>query len=158
VKIWWPLGAFAGLVMVVSGCAPTVNINPAPQANAPECANMIVRLPDTVADQDRRSVNAQATAAWGNPVSVIVRCGLELPAPTTLPCFEIDGIDWLRDDSEAPSFVFTTYGLNPATEVIVDADQVSGTEVLRDLSRAVGSQSTPVQRCIDVTDILNNAP
>lgn len=154
-KIRWHGGVLAAVVVVVVGCAPTVNVNRAVNANSPECANMTVRLPDTVADQERRSVNAQATAAWGNPVSVIVRCGLELPAPNPLPCFEIDGIDWLRDDSQAPSFVFTTYGLDPATEVIVDSEVVSGTAVLRELSRAVGSQSAPVQRCIDVSDVLS---
>lgn len=153
----WHTGILAATVVVIVGCAPTVNVNRAVHANAPECANMTVRLPDTLAELDRRSVNAQATAAWGNPVSVIVRCGLELPAPNPLPCFEIDGIDWLRDDSEAPSFVFTTYGLDPATEVIVDSEVVSGTAVLRELSRAVGSQSAPVQRCIDVSDVLGNA-
>jgi hypothetical protein len=116
---------------------------------------MMVRLPETLADQERRSVNSQATAAWGDPVSVIVRCGLDLPPPNPLPCFDIDGIDWLRDDSEAPSFVFTTYGLDPATEVIVDSEVVSGTAVLRELSRAVGSQSAPVQQCIDVSDALS---
>lgn len=154
-KIPWHLGAGAGFVAVVVGCAPTVNVNPAVNANAPECANMIVRLPDTIVDQERRSVNAQATAAWGNPVSVIVRCGLELPPPNPLPCFEVEGIDWLRDDTEAPSFVFTTYGLDPATEVIVDSEAVSGTAVLRELSRAVGSQSAPVQRCLDVADVIS---
>ena len=138
------------------GCAPTVNVNPAPQANAPECANMIVRLPDTLAGEQRRSVNAQATAAWGNPVSIIVRCGQDLPQPSVLPCFEVEGIDWLRDDSQAPSFVFTTYGLDPATEVIVDSERVSGTQVLRELARAVGSQSAPVQACIDVSDVLGD--
>ena len=116
---------------------------------------MVVRLPDTVADQPRRNVNAQATAAYGNPVSIIIRCGLELPAPNPLPCFDVDDIDWLRDDSQAPSFVFTTYGLDPATEVIVDSEVVSGTQVLFELSRAVGSQSAPVQRCIDIRDVLN---
>ena len=154
-KIPWHVAALASAVVMVVGCAPTVNVNRAVNANAPECANMMVRLPDTLADQERRSVNSQATAAWGNPVSVIVRCGLELPPPNPLPCFDIDGIDWLRDDSEAPSFVFTTYGLDPATEVIVDSEVVSGTAVLRELSRAVGSQSAPVQQCIDVSDALS---
>lgn len=147
--------ALAAAVIGLSGCAPTVNLEPADSANTPECASMTVRLPDTLAGQDRRSVNAQATAAWGDPVSIIVRCGLPLPAPTTLPCFEIKGIDWLRDDAEAPRFVFTTYGLDPATEVIVDSERVSGTEVLDQLASAVGSQSAPVQACIDVTDVRN---
>lgn len=142
-----------GLV-VLSGCAPTVNLEAAEQANTAECANMTVRLPDTIAGEARRSVNAQATAAWGDPVSIIVRCGVPMPEPTVLPCFEVAGIDWLRDDRDAPRFIFTTYGLNPATEVIVDSERASGTEALLELARAVGSQSEPVQRCIDPSDVV----
>lgn len=154
-KLWTLTAVLAGALVVSAGCAPTVNLEPAPEANDPSCANMTVRLPDTLAGEARRSVNAQATGAWGEPVSVIVRCGVPLPEPSPLPCFEVDGIDWLRDDSQAPSFIFTTYGLDPATEVIVDSERVSGTEVLFELSRAVGSQSAPVQACIDIRDVLN---
>ena len=154
-KLWTLTAALAAASLVLQGCAPTVNLEAAPEANDPSCANMTVRLPDTLAGEVRRSVNAQATGAWGEPVSVIVRCGVPVPAPSPLPCFDVDGIDWLRDDSQAPSFIFTTYGLDPATEVIVDSERVSGTEVLFELSRAVGSQSAPVQACIDIRDVLN---
>jgi len=116
---------------------------------------MMVRLPDTVAELPRRNVNAQSTAAWGEPVAVIVRCGLPTPPPSALPCATVEGIDWLRDDSDAPSFVFTTYGLDPATEVIVDSEVVSGTSVLRDIARAVGSQSTPIGQCLDPASALD---
>lgn len=140
---------------ILTGCAPTVALEPAEGANSPNCANMIVRLPDTLQDLPRRSVNAQSTAAWGEPVAVIVRCGLPTPPPTTLPCASVEGIDWLLDDSSAPRFVFTSYGLDPATEVIVDSEVVSGTAVLRDLSRAVGSQSTPIAQCLDPVSALD---
>ena len=116
---------------------------------------MMVRLPDTVAELPRRNVNAQSTAAWGEPVAVIVRCGLPTPPPSTLPCATVEGIDWLRDDSDAPTFVFTTYGLDPATEVIVDAEVVSGTAVLRAIARAVGSQSAPMAQCLDPASALD---
>lgn len=139
----------------LAGCSPTVALEPAPNANSPACANMTVRLPDTVADLPRRTVNAQATAAWGEPVAIIVRCGLPTPPPSTLPCASVEGIDWLRDDSDAPRFVFTTYGLDPATEVIVDSEVVSGTTVLRDLARAVGSQSAPIGECLDPSSVLD---
>ena len=148
------LAVFLGTVLV-AGCAPLVNLAPAEFANAPECANMIVRLPDTVADLPSRNVNSQATAAYGNPAAVLIRCGLERPGPNLLPCFTLDGVDWLRDDTADPQFVFTTYGLDPATEVIVDSTVVSGTQVLRDLSRAVGNQSLPVAQCLDISDVVN---
>lgn len=154
-KLFTPAIACATVVVALAGCAPTVNLDPAPDANSPECANMTVRLPESLAGEPRRNVNAQATGAWGEPVSIIVRCGLPLPAPNPLPCVEVEGIDWLRDDAQAPRFIFTTYGLDPATEVIIDSESVSGTDVLIGLSRAVGSQSVAVQACIDVTDVRN---
>jgi len=143
----------AGLLLL-SGCSPTVNLEPAEAANTEQCANMTVRLPETISGKTRRSVNAQATAAWGEPVGIIVRCGVPMPEPTTLPCFEVAGIDWLRDDRDSPRFIFTTYGLNPATEVIVDSELASGTDALRELARAIGSQSEPVQACIDPSDVF----
>jgi hypothetical protein len=139
----------------LAGCAPTVALEPAIEANTPACAQMMVRLPDEVAELPRRMVNAQSTAAWGIPVAVIVRCGLPTPPPSTLPCVTVRGVDWLRDDSAAPSYVFTTFGLNPATEVIIDSEAVSGTAVLQEISRAVQSQSEPVRECLDPTSSVN---
>lgn len=144
-----------GMVVILAGCAPTVALEPAEFANDPECANMSVRLPETLVDLPRRTVNAQATAAWGSPVAVIVRCGLPIPDPSPLPCYTLEGIDWLRDDQDAPSYRFLTYGLDPATEVIVDSDVVSGTAVLRELTQAIGSQSAPVQACLDPVDAFD---
>lgn len=122
--------------VTLSACAPTVRLQPAPEANAVECANMTVRLPDTVGALERRSVDAQSTAAYGDPTAVIVRCGMPRPGPSTLPCVTVDGVDWLIDDRDRPRFVFISYGLDPATEVIVDSDRVSGTQALQALSGA----------------------
>jgi hypothetical protein len=155
VKALPQVALFLAGATVLAGCSQTVALEPAINANTPECANMMVRLPDTVAELPRRNVNAQSTAAWGEPVAVIVRCGLPTPPPSVLPCATVEGIDWLRDDADAPRFVFITYGLDPATEVIVDSEVVSGTAVLRDLARAIGSQSTPIAQCLDPASVLN---
>jgi Protein of unknown function (DUF3515) len=128
----------AALTVLLAGCAPAVALEPADDAVNPACAEVIVRLPETVAELPRRLTNAQATGAWGEPASVLLRCGVPVPAPTaTLPCVTVDGVDWLRDDSDDPNFVFTTYGRNPAVEVIVDYDAASGFSALSDLARAV---------------------
>lgn len=140
--------------VTLSACAPTVRLQPAPEANAVECANMTVRLPDTVGALERRSVDAQSTAAYGDPTAVIVRCGMPRPGPSTLPCVTVDGVDWLIDDRDRPRFVFISYGLDPATEVIVDSDRVSGTQALQALSGAVASQSAPVGACLGAEDVF----
>lgn len=141
-------------VLLLQGCAPTVRLEAAPLANTVECANMMVRLPDQLAELPRRDVDAQSTAAWGDPVAIIVRCGLEKPGPSTLPCVTVDGVDWLIDESNRPDYVFRTFGLDPSTEVIIDSQVVSGTQVLDELSGPVASQSEPVAACVDATDVF----
>ena len=135
------------LALVLAGCSQTVALEPADDAANPVCAEVSVRLPDTADGQPLRSTNAQATGAWGNPASIILRCGVPAPAPTAeLPCLTVEGIDWLRDDSDAPNYVFTTYGRVPAVEVIVDGDKASGFAALVDLAPAVGR--LPVEGCV----------
>lgn len=147
---------FPALVLGLSACVPAVPMTPAEDATNPLCADVIVRLRTVPAIEElqRRDTNAQATGAWGNPAAVLLRCGVPVPGPSTLPCATVEGIDWLRDDSDAPNYVFTTYGRDPAVEVIVDGNTASGTEALMALSSAVGS--IPATRaCTNPEDVLN---
>lgn len=139
----------------LSGCAATVALEPAADATDPACAEVIVRLPDTVGDAPRRETDAQATGAWGDPAAVLLRCGVEPYGPTTLPCYNVNGVDWIRDDADDPTFVFTTYGRTPAVEVIVDSDAASGTSALVDLTTAV-SAIPQQQICLDADDVLDS--
>jgi hypothetical protein len=125
------------LSLVLSACAPTVSLEPAADANNPGCADVIVRLPDGVDGQERRTTNAQSTAAWGNPTTVILRCGIEPVEISTLPCVTASGVDWLVDEAAKPSFRFISFGRDPAVEVIVDSENAVGVNVLDSLSPAV---------------------
>ncbi|QJU54078.1 DUF3515 domain-containing protein [Herbiconiux sp. KACC 21604] len=147
--------ATAGLAAaaLLSGCSTAVALEPAPDATDPACADVIVRLPDTAADAERRETDAQATGAWGSPASVLLRCGVEPYGPTTLPCDNVNGVDWIRDDSEAPTYVFTTYGRTPAVQVVVDSNAVSGTSALVDLEAAVAA-IPQTDACLNADDVL----
>ena len=136
---------------MLTGCAGIVPMQPAPDANNPDCASVIVRLPDLVAEQTKRETNAQATGAWGQPAAVLLTCGVSVPGPTTLPCVEVNGIDWIEDDSEAPLYRYTTFGRTPAVEVAIDSQVVSGTTVLVDLGYAV-SFLPQTGQCTDLAD------
>ncbi|WP_448810340.1 DUF3515 domain-containing protein [Agromyces bauzanensis] len=125
--------------VAVSGCAQSVPFETAPHASDPDCAAVVVRLPDTVAGLAARETNAQGTGAWGQPAAVLLRCGVEPPGPTTDRCVSVDGVDWVIDESDAPRYLFTTYGRTPAVEVLVDNDVVSGTTAIADLSAAVAA-------------------
>ena len=132
----------AAAVLVLAGCSQAVPIETAPLASDPACAAVVVRLPDAVAtgtegEQQQRETNAQGTGAWGEPASVILRCGAEAPGPTTDRCVSVNGVDWVIDESDAPKYLFTTYGRTPAVEVLIDNDVVSGYTVISELSSAV---------------------
>ncbi|TFB68101.1 DUF3515 family protein [Cryobacterium glaciale] len=124
--------------LLLAGCAAAVPLAPAADATNVVCADVIVHLPSTVADQPSRETNAQATGAWGDPAAVLLHCGVTVPAPTTLPCLNINGIDWIEDDSDAPTYRYTTYGRDPAIEIVVDSEAVSGSTALIDVANAVG--------------------
>ncbi|CAB4551030.1 MAG: DUF3515 family protein [Actinobacteria bacterium] len=138
-------------LLVLTGCAPVVPLEPAEQANNAECAEIIVRLPDELAGLAERRVNAQSTAAWGEPAAVILRCGLEPVEVSPLVCVTASDIDWLVDDSEAPSYRFITYARSPATEVIVDSNVVAGVTVLDELAASIGVLEAS-KRCTEVTN------
>jgi hypothetical protein len=142
----------AAVGLMLTGCAAAVPMEPAADAVNPDCANVIVHLPETVADQPSRETNAQATGAWGDPSAVLLTCGVEVPGPTTLPCLNINGIDWIEDDTDAPRYRYTTYGREPATEVYIDSELVSGTTTLVDLADAMAYVPATSQ-CLDVSDV-----
>jgi len=125
------------VLLLVGGCAPTVELKPADHANAPECADLTVRLPDVIGELPTRTTDAQATAAWGDPTAVVVRCGLESPAPTTLQCVTIGAVDWIIDDSDSPNLRMTTYGREPAAQVYVDTTRLSADKALEALAPAM---------------------
>ena len=151
--------AIAPLILAaLAACTPTVALQPAADATNPGCAEIIVRLPDAVAGYPIRQTDAQATSAWGDPTSVILRCGVTPPGPTTAVCYTVNGIDWLIDASKEPTYVFTTFGRTPATEVIVDSKLTDGqgTIILSDLSNAIGSVRQ-TGKCVNHEDVLGDA-
>jgi hypothetical protein len=144
---------FTLALAALTACSPVVALGPAPDATNPGCADVIVRLPDSASGQPMRETNAQATAAWGNPASILLHCGVTVPGPSTLVCVTIRGVDWLYDPSGAPNYTFTTFGRDPATQVVVNGDRTSGTNTLVDIATAVGSVPATKQ-CTDPDDVL----
>ena len=128
------------LPLLLAGCAPTVHLSPAEEANSVSCAELMVRLSDEVDGLTRRSTDAQSTAAWGEPAAVIFRCGLPEVTVSSLKCISEEGVDWLVDDSKAPSYRFITFGRNPASEVIVDSKKAVGVNVLDEIGTTIQSQ------------------
>jgi hypothetical protein len=123
-------------------------MQPADGSNDPACADVSVALPGTLAGQERRWTDAQATAAWGDPAAVLFTCGLEPLGPTTLPCQTINGVDWVIDEADAPQYRVTSFGRVPAVEVYLDNDVVASAEVLDALSLVVSRLPADGSTCV----------
>jgi hypothetical protein len=123
--------------LVLTGCSANVVLPPAPLANDPGCAEVIVRLPADTDGQAKRTTNSQSTAAWGSPVAITLTCGLEPVMVSALPCITAGNVDWLVDDSDQPNYTFISFGRTPATAITIDSTRSSGANVLDDLGQAV---------------------
>lgn len=145
------------LAAALSGCAPVVSLAPAPEfANDPECAEAIVRLPDAISSYEKRQTDAQGTSAWGEPTVVLLYCGVPVPEVSDLPCVDVAGLFWLREEVDA-GFAYTTYGRDPAVRVVVDPEAIGPGVVLDELSNAVSYTSETGRECVDLEDTVSGA-
>jgi hypothetical protein len=146
------------LAGLLTGCAPTVALTPAASATNAKCASVVVLMPATVSTLAQRQTNAQGTGAWGTPADILLHCGVPVPDPTSsLPCVTVDGVDWLRNDKDAPVYVFTTYGRNPAVAVTINSKNVraDGNQALNDLAIAV-AQIPSRHHCVAPEEVIQD--
>ena len=136
------VASMAGL-LVLSGCASIANVQPADDAGNPLCAEMMVVLPPEISDQQKRQTNSQATAVWGDPAQLVLRCGVTPPPPSTDPCVSVNGVDWLAKEGDE-AWTLTTYGRDPATELVFDPNVIPSSTVLATLSSA--ASKIPAER------------
>ncbi|WP_402469043.1 DUF3515 family protein [Isoptericola aurantiacus] len=131
-------------VALLAACTPTIGAEPAVDATNPDCAPVMLALPDVLGgDLDKARTNAQATAAWGEPgAAVTLRCGVAQPDPSP-ECQSVETpqgtVDWIVLDDGEGTWQFTTYGRDPAIQVTVPpaitADH--STSFITDLTSAV---------------------
>ena len=150
------IAAAAAAGLALSGCSPVVDVTAAKDAANPACAPMMLALPDTIGDAKLRKTNAQATAAWGDPSLVIVRCGVNVPGPTTDRCVSVNGVDWVIKEGD-PVWTLTTFGREPATEILMDPDKISSATVLAELANAAAKVKA-TRNCVGQADLQNLPP
>jgi hypothetical protein len=127
------LGATA--VVMLSGCSSAVEIEPTSQATSGVCREVTSAWPANVGDNARRDVSdASAGAAYGDP-AIIARCGVPALAPTTEDCIEVDGVGWVAEKL-SDGTRFTTFGRDPALEVLVPSDYAPEPLLLPAFTRA----------------------
>ncbi|GAA4429955.1 hypothetical protein GCM10023169_32800 [Georgenia halophila] len=150
--------------MLMAGCSAPVDVTAGPHAAAPACGQVMVASPDTLLGADRRDTASQATTAWGDP-PVTLRCGVEVPGPTTDRCISVEtsggsSVDWVSlqqtDELEdGGEWTFVTYGREPAIEVVVPVEQVGGGQVTAYLAELGEAASlVPAERsCVGAEDV-----
>jgi hypothetical protein len=137
-------GLFAGVTAYRSR---PVDVTPAPNATDPACARLGAGLPATLAGLRRVATTtpSPSVAAWGRP-SIVWRCGVTPPGPTTDQCQTIDGVDWVvRPLTDGASF--TTYGRDPAVQVLVPSAYAPEPLRLPPLSDVVRAVPQGEHRC-----------
>lgn len=140
------------ILFSLTGCSPAVDVASAKDSTNPACAPMMVALPDALAEAPLRDTTSQATAAWGDPSLVILRCGVNPPGPTTDRCVGVNDVDWVIKQG-SPIWTLTTYGRIPATEIVLDPNKIASSTVLAELSSAV-SKIPQTKRCVGPADTV----
>ena len=149
-------GAVACLLLLVSGCTQTVEVD-VPElsgSDAAACVDLVDGLPDLVADELRRPVEPddRAAAAWGDP-PIVLRCGVPRPADfdELSTCQITNGVAWFVPDEqitgEAVDVVMTTIGRSPDVEVRIPADYFPPADAMVDLAPALRRHTQTVARC-----------
>ncbi len=142
------IGGVLATVGLTAGCSSAVKAVPFDGADANAACHEVAALwPTTVADQPLRvtAVDSDTVAAWGNP-PIIARCGAPIIGPTQDQCLDVAGIDWVAvplDDGVS----FTTFGRDPAIEVLVSSAYASEALVMPAFARAAGSIPQTLGTC-----------
>ncbi len=154
-------GAVACLVLVAglaAGCG-SGNVpvdSPSPSgAHARACSELLDALPDSVAGEQRRTVEPEDAyaAAWGDP-AIVLRCGVPRPEgyDEFATCQETNGVGWFIPEKqitgEPEEIVMTTVGREQSVEVRLPEEYWPPAEAMVDLADAIKRSTREVDPCV----------
>lgn len=139
--------AVVAATLALGGCSSTVEVSTAPKASDPLCAKAAQQWPSSVSGEELRevSVDSPTVRAWGDP-AIIARCGMTSPGPTTNDCIGVSGVDWVARKL-SDGMAFTTYGREPAIEILVPNDYAPEPLVLGAFTEAAQQIPQGPRRC-----------
>lgn len=137
----------AVLLAAITGCRSSVAVTAPALAGSPACQQVGALWPQTVSNQpvEQTSTDSPAVHAWGDP-AIIARCGVSSPGPTAQDCIDANGVDWVAHQL-SDGYRFTTYGRDPAIEVLVPSTYAPEPLVLSAFARAARSIPQSAHRC-----------
>ena len=139
-------------VLLLAACGPQpVRAVPFEASDSPACQAVADHWPQTVGGLEQRvtAVQSPGVAAWGDP-PIVARCGKEPPGPTTDPCIDVAGVDWVATELDDGT-MFTTYGRDPAVEVLVPSAYDTAPLWLPAFDEAVRQVDQRLGACSSVT-------
>lgn len=142
------IAILAGASALTAGCTSSVKVVPFDDADSNEACRQVAELwPLTVADQPQRvtAVDSDTVAAWGEP-AIIARCGAEILGPTQDQCLDIAGVDWIAETLD-DGVSFTTFGRDPAIEVLVPSAYTTEALVMPAFTTAAESVPQTLGQC-----------
>lgn len=145
------------LLLTVTGCGPVKipvpDLDPEQQA---ACDGFLADIPDPLVDLQRVETDPSDAAgrAYGDP-PVVISCVDTLPPDFDefAFCVEVNGVGWYLPDAQleddATGATFTAVGYEPLVAVEIPAQyrQVTGGDVLSDLTDAVKNNLTETVPC-----------
>ena len=113
----------AGLALL-GGCAKGVSVAVPARGTDPVCVKAAAAWPASVSGRQTVATDPvdPAVHAWGDP-AIVARCGVATPGPTTDDCLRVNGVDWVATPL-SDGTRFTTYGRDPAVEVLIPRTDV----------------------------------
>lgn len=152
--------AAAGLTLITLTSCGTVQVPAGPDGSDPLCAQISVSAPQELLGLQRQETSSQGTVAWGTGEdTVVMRCGVEPPGPTTDLCTTLKDendieTDWIVRDQDDVVF-YTSYGREPAVDISVPRsvapDQPSAAAL--DLGGLVSRTIEATDHCVGPGDV-----
>ncbi len=138
-----PVLLVAGAVACLAACGGPLTVEaPAPTA---VCKELLADLPAQVGDQQRRDVEGDRAAAYGDP-AILLRCGVGRPDELTTNCNTVEGVDWYSREEDDGLRVFTV-GREPVVEVWIPSRYGMSAAPLVDVAEAVKEHTESRSPC-----------
>lgn len=137
----------AAVPLVLTGCSSAVEVGVPGEGESAACAAAATHWPETFAGQEGVETDPTdpAVRAWGDP-AIVARCGVPALPPTTEQCIAVDGVDWVAEELDDGTRL-TTFGRDPAIEVLVPRDYDPAPLHLPRLSAAARALPTNDRAC-----------
>jgi hypothetical protein len=133
------LAFFFSILVGLSACSSSLNVEPPEGAENQFCVDLGATLPVSLGGALLRDTNpnSSGTKAWGDP-AIVLRCGVALPKSYSAASqlLTVNNIDWYPEELQA-GVRFTSMETIELVEVSIPSTYETTAEILTELSSAI---------------------